>query len=58
MITSGAVSAPLLPHHQRVKPQTRRRHAAVDDFAGALSWARPTMVGVDLSDHRFLGAAG
>jgi hypothetical protein len=24
MITSGAVSAPLLPHHQRVKPPTHR----------------------------------
>jgi hypothetical protein len=24
MITSGAVSAPLLPHHQRVIPQTHR----------------------------------
>jgi hypothetical protein len=23
MITSGAVSAPLLPHHRRVKPETR-----------------------------------
>jgi hypothetical protein len=34
MITSGAVSAPLLPHHQRVIPQT---HTATHDFAGALA---------------------
>jgi hypothetical protein len=33
MITSDAVSAPLLPHHRRVKP----RHTATHDFAVALS---------------------
>ena len=32
MITSGAVSAPLLPHHRRVIPQITATH----DFAGAL----------------------
>jgi len=31
MITSGAVSAPLLPHHRRVS----HRHAATPDFAEA-----------------------
>ena len=31
MITSGPVSAPLLPHHRRVS----HRHAATPDFAEA-----------------------
>ena len=38
MITSGAVSAPLLPHHRRVGPQTRRNPRLCRGPGPTLGW--------------------
>lgn len=40
MITRCAVSAPHLPHHRRVMPQTRR----TGDFAGVLHYGPVTLI--------------
>jgi hypothetical protein len=38
MITSGVVSAPLLPHHRRVIPQTRRNPRLCRSPVSSLDW--------------------